>query len=145
VAVSFQITILKVLAGSTGGHLQLADLRRDVANLISSGRDWTDRTQRIAARAPRLNIFSQAMVVRDASGWWITDAGRQFLSTIEKPTLQHVPSVRVVTAVEPLRLVAAPLLPLRGIHTRRSRRSDAGRRLEALKPDNERSSRAAFR
>jgi hypothetical protein len=50
--VSFQITVLKVLAGSPGGRLSLADLRHDVALLISSGRDWTDRTKRIAARAP---------------------------------------------------------------------------------------------
>jgi hypothetical protein len=66
---SFQITVLKVLAGSPGGCLPLADLRRDVAILISSGRDWTDRTKRIAARAPGLDIFSQALVVRDAAGW----------------------------------------------------------------------------
>jgi hypothetical protein len=51
--VSFQITVLKVLAGSPGGCLSLADdLRHDVALLISSGRDWTEVTKRIAARAP---------------------------------------------------------------------------------------------
>jgi hypothetical protein len=56
---SFQITVLKVLAGSPGGFLPLADLRRDVA-LMSSGRDWTDRTKRLEARAPGLDIFSKA-------------------------------------------------------------------------------------
>jgi hypothetical protein len=55
--VSFQITVLKVLAGSTEGRLPLVDLRHDVALLISSGRDWTDLTKRIAARAPDLDIF----------------------------------------------------------------------------------------
>jgi hypothetical protein len=39
-------------------RLPLADLGRDVAILMSSGRDWTDRTKHIAARAPDLDIFS---------------------------------------------------------------------------------------
>jgi hypothetical protein len=47
--VSFQVTILKVLAGQPEGCLSLADLRDNVAILISSGPDWTDRTKRIAA------------------------------------------------------------------------------------------------
>jgi hypothetical protein len=57
-AVSFQITILKVLAGQPEGNLSVADLRNNVAILISSGRDWTDRTKRIAARTPGLSTFS---------------------------------------------------------------------------------------
>jgi hypothetical protein len=77
--VSFQITILKVLAGQPEGHLSLADLRNNVAILISSGPDWTDRTKRIAARTPGLDIFSQGMVLRSSGGWQITDAGRAFL------------------------------------------------------------------
>jgi hypothetical protein len=50
--VSFQITILKVLAGHPGGRVSLAELKHAVAILISSGPDWTDRTKRLAARAP---------------------------------------------------------------------------------------------
>jgi hypothetical protein len=38
--VSFQVTILKVLAGQPEGCLSLADLRNNVAILISSGPDW---------------------------------------------------------------------------------------------------------
>ena len=38
---SFQITVLKVLAGHPGGRASLDDLRRAVAILISSGSDWT--------------------------------------------------------------------------------------------------------
>jgi hypothetical protein len=121
VAVSFQITILKVLAGSAGGHLQLADLRRDVAILISSGRDWTDRTTRIAARAPGLNIFSQALVVRDAAGWRITDAGRELLATIERPAPQLASPVQALAEVDAT-VTAAPPAPLIGINARRSRR-----------------------
>jgi hypothetical protein len=81
--VSFQVTILKVLAGQAEGHLSLADLRNNVAILISSGPDWTDRTKRIAARTPGLDIFSQGMVLRSSGGWQITDAGRAFLAKSE--------------------------------------------------------------
>jgi hypothetical protein len=83
--VSFQITVLKVLAGHPGGRASLVDLRRAVAILISSGTDWTDRTKRLAARAPGLDIFSQSFVLRDEAGWLITDAGRAFLASLETP------------------------------------------------------------
>ena len=57
---SFQITILKELAGHPEGRASLADLKHAMAILISSGSDWTDRTKRLAARAPDLDIFSQS-------------------------------------------------------------------------------------
>ena len=82
---SFQITVLKVLAGHPGGRASVADLRHAVAILISSGSDWTDRTKRLAARAPGLNIFSQSFVLRDDAGWQITDSGRAFLASVESP------------------------------------------------------------
>lgn len=81
--VSFQVTILKVLAGQPEGCLSLADLRTNVAILISSGPDWTDRTKRIAAQTPGLDIFSQGMVLRTPAGWQITDAGRALLAESE--------------------------------------------------------------
>ena len=86
---SFQVTILKVLAGQPEGHLPLAELRNNVAILISSGPDWTDRTKRIAARTPGLDIFSQGMVQRSSGGWRITDAGRAFLAECEVPISSH--------------------------------------------------------
>jgi hypothetical protein len=49
---SFQITVLKVLAGHPEGRASIAELTRYVSILISSGTDWTDRTKRMAARAP---------------------------------------------------------------------------------------------
>ena len=82
---SFQITVLKVLAGHPEGRASLADLRRAVAILISSGTDWTNRTKRVAARAPDLDIFSQSFVLRDNAGWQITDAGQAFLASVERP------------------------------------------------------------
>src|SRR6266545_1430909 len=51
--VSFQLTILKVLAGHPDGRASLADLRRAVAILMSSGPDWTERMKRLALRVIR--------------------------------------------------------------------------------------------
>ena len=117
--VSFQVTILKVLAGQPEGHLSLANLRNNVAILISSGPDWTDRTKRIAARTPELDIFSQGMVLRSSGGWQITDAGRAFL--IESEVLiSSQPQEPLPEAVEARAPPAAlPPAPLVGPDTRR--------------------------
>jgi hypothetical protein len=83
--VSFQITVLKVLAGHPEGRASIADLTRYVSILISSGTDWTNRTKRLAARAPKLDIFADSFVLRDDNGWHITEGGRQFLASLEAP------------------------------------------------------------
>ena len=82
---SFQITVLKVLAGHPEGRASLADLTRYVSILISSGTDWTNRTKRLAARAPKLDIFGDSFVLREDNGWHITEGGRQFLASLEAP------------------------------------------------------------
>jgi hypothetical protein len=58
--VSFQITVLKVLAAHPDGRASLADLKRYMAVLASSGPDWSQRMKRLAARAPGPDIFSDA-------------------------------------------------------------------------------------
>jgi hypothetical protein len=83
--VSFQITVLKVLAGHPDGCASVADLTRSVSILISSGTDWTNRTKRMAARVPNLDIFVDSLVLRDVNGWHITEGGRQFLASLETP------------------------------------------------------------
>ena len=83
--VSFQITVLKVLAGHPQGHASLADLKHYVAVLTCSGADWSQRMKRLAARAPDLDIFSSGYVLREPSGWQITAKGRDFLIAIEAP------------------------------------------------------------
>ena len=80
---SFQITVLKVLAGHPEGHASLADLKHYVAVLTCSGADWSQRMKRLAARAPELDIFSSGYVLREPSGWQITQKGREFLILIE--------------------------------------------------------------
>ena len=117
---SFQVTILKVLAGQPEGCLSLADLRNNVAILISSGPDWTDRTKRIATRTPGLDIFSQGMVIRSPGGWQITDAGRAFLAESEVPISSNSQGPVPEADESNAGVAALPPAPVVGPDTRRS-------------------------
>jgi hypothetical protein len=48
-----------VLASYPDGFASIADVKRDVAILATNGRDWSERTTRLAARVPSLEIFAQ--------------------------------------------------------------------------------------
>jgi hypothetical protein len=114
--VNFQVTILKVLISYPDGFAALADIKRDVAILATSGREWSERTTRLAARLPGLEIFTQGLVERQDGGWRITEAGRSALDLMErKPAAPHVPSAQIATpesspAIPPptSRVVAGP-------------------------------------
>jgi len=93
------------------GCASLGDLRRAVGILISSGPDWTNRTKRLSARAPGLDIFSQALVLRDDTGWQITDPGRAFLTSIETPMPIVVGDGQAPEAIVPLTPVPASPAP----------------------------------
>lgn len=80
---NFQVTVLKILVSYPRGHASMADIKRDMAILATSGRDWTERTKRLAARVPDLDIFSQGLVDRLDGGWRITDKGRAVLEMME--------------------------------------------------------------
>jgi len=82
---SFQVTLLKVLAGHPDGRASVADLRHYVGILMTSGSDWTERMNGLAARAPDLDIVAEGFVQRDENVWQITDAGREFLDWLETP------------------------------------------------------------
>jgi hypothetical protein len=125
--VSFQITILKVLDGHPEGRASLADLTRYVSILISSGKDWTVRTKRLAARVPKLDIFGDSFVLRDDKGWQITESGRQFLASLEAPLpMSSEPAHAPETAItkEPIRKL--PLLRL--VVSNEEPRPEPGRR-----------------
>jgi hypothetical protein len=133
--VSFQITVLKVLAGHPEGRASVADLTRCVSILISSGSDWTNRTKRLAARAPKLDIFGDSFVLRDDRGWQITDIGRQFLASLEAPipvTLDYEqPPEAATVAMAPPSPVLPPLrLVVDNVRTSRRGRG-AGRTLRS--------------
>jgi hypothetical protein len=82
--VNFQVTILKVLVSYPDGFARLADVKRDVAILATSGRECSERTTRLAARVPGLEIFAQGLIERRDGGWRITDAGRSALDLMER-------------------------------------------------------------
>lgn len=54
---NFQVTVLKVLVSYPGGFAVMDDIKRDMAILATSGREWSDRTKRLAARVPDLESF----------------------------------------------------------------------------------------
>ena len=104
---NFQVTVLKVLVSYPGGFAPMDDIKRDMAILAISGRDWSDRTKRLAARVPDLDIFSQGLVDRESGGWKITDKGRAVLEFMEARTvldqpLEVVPAETVDASVPPL-------------------------------------------
>jgi hypothetical protein len=89
--VNFQVTVLKILASYRGGFAFVADLKRDMAILASSGRDWAERTTSLASRVSDLDIFSQGLVERKDGGWRITEKGRAVLELMEVPATSRRP------------------------------------------------------
>ncbi len=84
---NFQVTVLKILVSYLQGHASMAELKRDMALLATSGRDWAERTRRLAARVPDLDIFAQGLVERRDGGWRITEKGRAVLEAMEQERL----------------------------------------------------------
>lgn len=85
---NFQVTVLKILVSYPDGFALMADLKRDMAILATSGRDWAERTRRLGSLVPDLDIFSQALIERINGGWRITEKGRAVLEFMEaRPTL----------------------------------------------------------
>ncbi|MDP3691606.1 aminoacyl-tRNA deacylase [Bradyrhizobium sp.] len=92
---SLQVAILKVLASHDSGRATLASLKRDIAVLSASGAEWSARIKRLAARVAAIDIFGCGYVLRDAEGWQITAAGREFLDALEAVTQDNQPPVPV--------------------------------------------------
>ncbi|MFK4654202.1 hypothetical protein ABIF97_004136 [Bradyrhizobium japonicum] len=107
---NFQVTVLKVLVSYPDGFAMMADLKRDMAILVTSGRDWADRTKRLAAHVPDLDIFSQKLVERLSGGWRITWKGRAVLEFMEgrlrhpEPVAEEAPCKSTAPSVVVIRL-----------------------------------------
>src|SRR4051794_23025345 len=97
---------------------------------MTSGPDWTDRTKRLAAGAPGLDVFSQAYVLRDGTGWSISDAGRAFLDCIETLPLELSPTDEP-RMEEPVKMLPMPLAQKTPFSSARTRRRAARRRRAA--------------
>src|SRR4051812_2161629 len=138
--VNFQVTVLKILVSYPDGFAVMEDLKRDMAILATSGREWTDRTRRLASRVPDLDIFSQRLVERTSGGWQITAKGRAVLESMEArrpaaPDPIQAPLIEDATA--PI-LAATQVPPLpqpvdraKRRRERRERRREAGDRARA--------------
>ncbi|WP_439365297.1 hypothetical protein ACNJYD_02910 [Bradyrhizobium sp. DASA03005] len=125
---NFQVTVLKILVSYPDGFALMADLKRDMAILATSGRDWADRTKRLAARVPALDIFSQGLVERLNGGWRITEKGRAVLEFMEaKPGA--MPTDSAAAGAEPSDEAPAspPLLARRSGRSQRLQRRRAAR------------------
>ena len=131
---NFQVTVLKILVSYPGGFAEMADLKRDMAILATSGPDWAERTKRLAARVPDLDIFSQGLIERMNGGWRITDKGRAVLDVMEArhpapetaTVATHVDASHPATSPLPLPVMARP-----GKRNRCQRRQAARERARA--------------
>ncbi|MEY9358107.1 hypothetical protein ABH994_000828 [Bradyrhizobium yuanmingense] len=136
---NFQVTVLKILVSYPDGFAVMEDLKRDMAILATSGRDWADRTRRLASRVPDLDIFSQGLVERISGGWRLTSKGRDILEFMEARPAPREPSLAspVNETSQPV-LEIAPLPPLpqqadraKPRRERRQRRREARERARA--------------
>src|SRR5438874_10178158 len=101
----------------------MADLKRDMAILATSGRDWADRTKRLAARVPDLDIFSQGLVARENGGWKISVKGRTVLEFMEARPVADQAIEMVPVPAEKVDARLLPLLPAERARRRRERRA----------------------
>ncbi|MCK1616415.1 hypothetical protein IVA96_07035 [Bradyrhizobium sp. 159] len=120
---NFQVTVLKILSAYPDGFAVMADLKRDMAILATSGREWADRTRRLAARVPDLDIFSQGHVERISGGWKITARGREVLEFMEARPTTSLP-VEPMPAEDGAAPEAGAVPPLRQPADRAKRRRE---------------------
>nr|WP_249786780.1 hypothetical protein [Bradyrhizobium sp. NBAIM32] len=135
--VNFQVTVLKILVAYPDGFAVMEDLKRDMAILATSGRDWADRTRRLAARVPDLNIWSQGLVERTSGGWRLTSKGREVLEFMEaRPMPEQIQASASETTPPVAEIAAVPPLPQLADRAklrreRRERRREARERARA--------------
>ncbi|MGY4350272.1 hypothetical protein ACVWXM_006765 [Bradyrhizobium sp. GM7.3] len=134
---NFQVTVLRILPSYPDGFAVMEDIKRDMAILATSGRDWADRTRRLAAKAPGLDIWSQGLVERLSDGWKITVRGRAVLEAMEaRPAalqMAYGPAVEgpIPSFPEPLSPLRQPADRAKRRRERRERRREACERARA--------------
>ena len=75
---------MKILSGYPNGLASQVDIKRDLAILATSGRDWECYSKRLAAAFPSLDIFSSGMVQIYSFGWRLTTTGSIALEMMEE-------------------------------------------------------------
>jgi hypothetical protein len=136
--VNFQVTVLKILVSYPDGFAVMEDLKRDMAILATSGREWADRTKRLAARVPDLDIFSHGLVERVSGGWQVTWKGRAVLEFMEAPPAAPelaqaplIPETTAAVAATQFPALRQPVDRAKRRRERRERRRDARERARA--------------
>lgn len=94
--VNFQVSIMKILASYPIGLAPIANLTRDLVLLAASGPEWSQKTKRMAATSPELDIFGAGLVERYSFGWRLTIRGLEALELMER-------GARTVSSTSPLR------------------------------------------
>src|SRR5881227_2283708 len=84
----FKLAVLNVLAASAEGSATLDELRRDVP-IILANKDETEQLRRFSALGD-IDIFQSGLLVRNESGFEITDAGLALLQSLESTTAAPV-------------------------------------------------------
>src|SRR4051812_33013146 len=84
----FKLAVLNVLAASAEGSVTLDELRRDVP-IILANKDETEQLRRFSAIGD-IDIFQSGLLLRNESGFEITDAGLALLQSLECPTAAPV-------------------------------------------------------
>ena len=115
IGVSIQVAILKVLASHASGRATLHSLRRDIIILSTSGPDWANRIKRLAGRVQSIDIFGSGYVIRDAAGWEITAAGREFLRALEAVDRDNRPFDAEPPVSNDVEGIARPRSSLKGV------------------------------
>jgi hypothetical protein len=82
--VSFQLSVLRILAGQTDGRASIEVVKHHLAIYYGSGPEWPARMSRIASRLPELDIFKQKLINREAGYWTITEKGLKVLAGLEQ-------------------------------------------------------------
>jgi hypothetical protein len=109
----------------------MADLKRDTAILATSGREWSERTKRLASGSSDLSIFAQGLVVRSDGGWRITEQGRRALALMERLAARAVIAVPVQERTAILRSHPPGTADLSSLALRNQRRQIRRRRRRA--------------
>jgi hypothetical protein len=130
---NLQVTVLKILVSYPDRFALVADLNRHVAILATSGPEWAERTKRLAARVPGLDIFSDGLVERQNGGWMITVKGRAVLESMEARRSEDpmVEKVAIEAAAAPVPGLPQPLERAKRLRECRQRRREARERARA--------------
>lgn len=85
--------MLKISVSFQEGLAVMEDIEPDMAFLTTSGRDWAERTARLATCAPDLDLFAEALVEREAGGWKITTKGRVIGIDLGRQAFRAIPDI----------------------------------------------------